>query len=39
MYATGIVSHERYCWHDPGSGAGYSIASEYGEPGTHPDCP
>lgn len=22
MHATGLVSHERYFWHDPGSGPG-----------------
>ena len=34
---TGLVAHERYFWHDPGSGAGFSTASEYAEPDEHPE--
>jgi acetoin utilization deacetylase AcuC-like enzyme len=36
---TGLVAHERYFWHDPGSGAGFSGASEYVEPDEHPESP
>jgi acetoin utilization deacetylase AcuC-like enzyme len=36
---TGLVAHERYFWHDPGSGAGFSTASEYAEPDEHPESP
>jgi acetoin utilization deacetylase AcuC-like enzyme len=36
---TGLVSHERYFWHDPGSGAGFSAASEFVQPDQHPESP
>jgi acetoin utilization deacetylase AcuC-like enzyme len=36
---TGLVAHERYFWHDPGSGAGFSTASEYAQPDEHPESP
>ena len=36
---TGLVAHERYFWHDPGSGAGFSAASEYTQPDRHPESP
>lgn len=39
MHATGLVSHERYFWHDPGPGAGFSSSSEYVEPDPHPESP
>ena len=39
MHATGLVSHERYFWHDPGSGAGFSTSSDYVEPDPHPESP
>ena len=39
MHTTGLVSHERYFWHDPGSGAGFSTSSEYVEPDPHPESP
>ncbi|MDE2305657.1 MAG: class II histone deacetylase [Gammaproteobacteria bacterium] len=39
MHATGLVSHERYFWHDPGSGAGFDAVSEYAEPEPHPESP
>ena len=36
---TGLVAHERYFWHDPGSGAGFSTASDYVQPDQHPESP
>ena len=36
---TGLVAHERYFWHNPGSGAGFSTASPYAEPDEHPESP
>lgn len=36
---TGLVAHERYFWHDPGSGAGFSASSQYVEPDQHPESP
>ncbi len=36
---TGLVCHERYFWHDPGSGAGFSTANEYAQPDRHPESP
>jgi acetoin utilization deacetylase AcuC-like enzyme len=36
---TGLVAHERYFWHDPGSGAGFSTHSPYAEPDQHPESP
>jgi len=29
MPQTGLVAHERYFWHDPGSGAGFSSSNPY----------
>ncbi|HUY84471.1 MAG TPA: class II histone deacetylase [Steroidobacteraceae bacterium] len=39
MRHTGLVSHERYFWHDPGTGAGFDSSSEYVEPDQHPESP
>jgi acetoin utilization deacetylase AcuC-like enzyme len=39
LVRTGLVAHERFFWHDPGSGAGFSTASEYAEPDEHPESP
>ena len=39
MKPTGLVAHERYFWHDPGSGAGFSAASEFAQPDQHPESP
>ena len=36
---TGLVAHERYFWHDPGSGAGFSAANEFAQPDAHPESP
>jgi acetoin utilization deacetylase AcuC-like enzyme len=36
---TGLVSHERYFWHDPGSGAGFAGASDFVQPDHHPESP
>jgi acetoin utilization deacetylase AcuC-like enzyme len=36
---TGLVAHERYFWHDPGSGAGFSAANDYAQPDAHPESP
>ncbi len=36
---TGLVAHERYFWHDAGSGAGFSSASEFAQPDAHPESP
>jgi hypothetical protein len=35
--STGWVWHERYMWHDTGSGAGARSAGGYIEPGLHID--
>jgi acetoin utilization deacetylase AcuC-like enzyme len=37
--ATGLVAHERYFWHDPGSGAGFSNSSAFVQPDQHPETP
>jgi acetoin utilization deacetylase AcuC-like enzyme len=36
---TGLVAHERYFWHDPGSGAGFSTSSPFAQPDQHPETP
>ena len=36
---TGLVAHERYFWHDAGSGAGFSSDSQYAQPDHHPESP
>ena len=36
---TGLVVHERYFWHDPGSGAGFSTVNPYAQPDRHPESP
>jgi acetoin utilization deacetylase AcuC-like enzyme len=36
---TGIVAHERYFWHDAGSGAGFADGSPYAQPDRHPESP
>jgi acetoin utilization deacetylase AcuC-like enzyme len=36
---TGLVTHERYFWHDTGSGAGFSNTSQYMQPDQHPESP
>jgi acetoin utilization deacetylase AcuC-like enzyme len=36
---TGLVAHERYFWHDPGSGAGFSNSSAFVQPDQHPETP
>jgi acetoin utilization deacetylase AcuC-like enzyme len=37
--ATGLVAHERYFWHDTGSGAGFSSTNQYMQPDVHPESP
>ena len=37
--ATGLVAHERYFWHDAGSGAGFATDSRYAQPDRHPESP
>ena len=37
--ATGLVVHERYFWHDTGSGAGFSSTNGYMQPDRHPESP
>ncbi len=39
MSSTGLVAHERYFWHDPGSGAGFSGSNLYVQPDQHPETP
>ncbi len=39
MHTTGLVAHERYFWHDPGRGAGFSTSSMYVQPDRHPEDP
>ena len=39
MHQTGLVAHERYFWHDPGRGAGFSTSSIYVQPDRHPEDP
>jgi acetoin utilization deacetylase AcuC-like enzyme len=36
---TGLVAHERYFWHDPGSGAGFSTSNPFAQPDQHPESP
>jgi acetoin utilization deacetylase AcuC-like enzyme len=36
---TGLVCHERYFWHDAGSGAGFSSVNPYAQPDRHPESP
>ncbi len=36
---TGLVCHERYFWHDAGSGAGFSDINPYAQPDRHPESP
>ncbi len=36
---TGLVAHERYFWHDAGSGAGFSDGNPYAQPDRHPESP
>jgi acetoin utilization deacetylase AcuC-like enzyme len=36
---TGLVAHERYFWHDPGSGAGFADSSPFAQPDQHPETP
>jgi acetoin utilization deacetylase AcuC-like enzyme len=36
---TGLLAHERYFWHDPGSGAGFSSTNTYMQPDHHPEAP
>ncbi len=36
---TGLLVHERYFWHDPGSGAGFSSTNAYMQPDHHPEAP
>ena len=36
---TGLVVHERYFWHDPGRGAGFSNSNPYAQPDEHPETP
>ena len=36
---TGLVAHERYFWHQAGSGAGFGSASPYAQPDQHPESP
>ncbi|HEV7613567.1 MAG TPA: class II histone deacetylase [Steroidobacteraceae bacterium] len=36
---TGLVAHERYFWHDPGNGAGFSSSSSFVQPDRHPETP
>src|SRR3984957_17417647 len=39
MPSTGFVAHERYFWHDPGSGAGFSSSDPFAQPDQHPETP
>jgi acetoin utilization deacetylase AcuC-like enzyme len=36
---TGLVAHERYFWHDTGTGAGFSNTNQYMQPDRHPESP
>jgi acetoin utilization deacetylase AcuC-like enzyme len=36
---SGLVAHERYFWHDPGNGAGFSSSSPFVQPDRHPETP
>jgi acetoin utilization deacetylase AcuC-like enzyme len=37
--SAGLVAHERYFWHDTGSGAGFSNSNIYMQPDRHPEAP
>jgi acetoin utilization deacetylase AcuC-like enzyme len=37
--STGLVAHERYFWHDAGSGAGFADGNPYAQPDRHPESP
>ena len=39
MPQTGLVAHERYFWHDAGSGAGFSSSNPFVQPDHHPESP
>ncbi len=39
MQPTGLVAHERYFWHDAGSGAGFTGSSNFAQPDQHPESP
>jgi acetoin utilization deacetylase AcuC-like enzyme len=39
MPRTGLVAHERYFWHDAGSGAGFADGNPYAQPDRHPESP
>jgi acetoin utilization deacetylase AcuC-like enzyme len=39
MPQTGLVAHERYFWHDPGSGAGFASSNPFAQPDHHPESP
>jgi acetoin utilization deacetylase AcuC-like enzyme len=39
MSLTGLVAHERYFWHDAGSGAGFSSSNPFAQPDQHPETP
>ncbi|MBS0375384.1 MAG: class II histone deacetylase [Proteobacteria bacterium] len=39
MPRTGLVAHERYFWHDAGSGAGFSDGNPFVQPDRHPESP
>ena len=36
---TGLIAHERYFWHEAGSGAGFGGANPYAQPDRHPESP
>jgi acetoin utilization deacetylase AcuC-like enzyme len=36
---TGLIAHERYFWHDPGTGAGFSSSNPFVQPDQHPETP
>jgi|SRR5579872_4602497 len=36
---TGLVAHERYFWHDPGNGIGFSGPTTFVQPDRHPESP
>jgi hypothetical protein len=37
--STGLVAHERYFWHDTGSGAGFSNSNIYMQTDRHAEAP
>ncbi len=39
MLRTGLIAHERYFWHDPGSGAGFADSNPFVQPDRHPETP